>query len=145
MTPVYLGFFEVLASILKAVFVDVLGPILKETAQLIFELLGGVIFDMLKEVLLDGLTILLKMIRALSMFFEVFAGISNVMVVTSADATKFNIQTDLERMTFLEFLFQKTTISVAFGYLTMFAAILAFIFAIVANVKSISDSVLERE
>lgn len=145
MTTVYLGFFDMLAAILKAVFVDILGPVLKETARMIFELLGGVIFDMLKEVLLDGLTIILKTVRALSMFFEVFAGISNVMVVTSNDVTKFNINMDLERMTFLEFLFQKTTISTAFGYLTILAAALAFIFAICANVKSISDSVLENE
>lgn len=80
MTPVYLGFFEVLGEILRSVFDGVFKPVLIEASKMIFELLGGVIFDMLKEVLFDGLVGLLKVVRALSMFFDVFSGIANVMV-----------------------------------------------------------------
>lgn len=141
MTPVYLGFFEMLGEILRMVFDGVLKPVLLEVSKVIFELLGGLIFDMFKEVLFDGLVVLLKMVRALSMFFDVFSGLANVMV----DDVSNGVVSGTQEMTFLQYLFRQSTIGTVLAYMTMIAGTLAFLFAIMATAKNISDSVLTDE
>lgn len=133
MLPVYLDFAETLGAVLQAVFENVLKPVLVESSKMIFSLLGNELSDMFKEILFDILVILLKLVRVLNTFFDVFAGLSNVMVDTEGGTQK---------MSFLQYLFRQSSIGTVLAYLTMIGGVLAFVFAIMATAKTISDSAL---
>ena len=133
MIPVYLGFADVLQTILSAIFDNVLGPVLKESFRLIFDLLANELSGMFKEIFFDALVCLLKVVRILNQFFDVFAGISNVMVDTGSGT---------QSMSFMQYLFRQSSIGTLLAYLTMIGGVLAFVFAMMATAKTISDSTL---
>ena len=131
MTPVYLGFSESLQSILQKIFDVVLTPVLQKVFGVLVDLIGGLLWEMLSSMMLDLFIILLKIVNFIDSMFKLFSGLA-VLVYKPTN----------QEYQLLSYLFQMNWISKALAYMTCIAAVLAFIFAIYATGKSISDGVM---
>lgn len=131
MTPVYLGFLESLQSILQEIFDTILTPVLEKVFGVLVDLIGGLLWELLSAILLDLLIILLKIVNFINSMFKLFSGLA-VLVYKPTN----------QEYQLLSYLFQMNWISKALAYMTCIAAVLAFIFAIYATGKSISDGIM---
>ncbi|WP_251492479.1 Mbov_0396 family ICE element transmembrane protein [Otoolea muris] len=128
----YLGisFIESIMHIFRVIFEEVFSPVLKNILEVFVEYVISVIWSMWSEWLLALFTILCSLVDFLEQIFNVFAGVSPVKV-------------DGQETYLLDAFFQMEKVTAAFGYITVMAVAICFIFTIYKTAKSISDMALE--
>ena len=130
MTYVSLGFIETLQRILQALFEGLLAPILTKMFNVLLGFVGDILSTLFADMFFDLFTIFLKLVRFLEDMFTIFSGLANV---------KYGD----DEMSVISFIMTGNGgISRALALMTAMAAIMAFLFAMYATGKSMSDMTL---
>lgn len=125
----YLGFTDMLQKILTTLFDEILSPVITSVFNVLVKLLGGLLWELFCDLFMDGFVILLKCINFLESIFNLFAGLG--VVYYKGKGTNL-----------LSMVFELDGISKVLGLVTVMAAAVAFILALYATGRSISDSAL---
>lgn len=137
MEIVSLSFLSTLQNLLGAIFDKVLVPVIQDVANVLINMAGTLIQEILSGFLLDILIILLKIIYFMEQIFDIFSGISPVEVKDASER--------VTKITLLEYFFQLDDVKSAFVLITMIAVTIAFIATMIGVAKSISDMALESK
>ncbi|MDO5408813.1 MAG: hypothetical protein Q4F28_16015 [Eubacteriales bacterium] len=135
MPYVYLDFLGELQKILGGIFKEVLGPVLKVVFNSLVSLLGKELWSLFSDILLDGFIILLKLINFLESMFNLFSGLAVVKVTVGGQE---------QNTSLLSYVFGLSGVSRALFGITVLATVMAFLFALYATGKSISDVTLDE-
>lgn len=127
------GFVQLLQDILGSLFDAVLAPVLREVFNMLVNIVGEMIQEVLSNFLLRIWIILLKAVYFLEQVFNVFSGISPVEI--TGDVSR--------RMPLLEYFFSMSAIGMAFWAITLAAVALVFLTTLMGVVKSMSSMAME--
>lgn len=126
------GFVSALQDILGGVFDAVLAPVLRDVFNILVNIFGQLLQQILSNFLIRIWIIFLKLVYFIEQIFNVFSGISPVEV---RDVSR--------KMPLLEYFFHQDTVKTAFLVITVLSVALAFLATIIGVTKSMSDMALE--
>lgn len=127
-----LDFLSMLQDLFKSIFDAVLSPVIEEVTKALLKLTGSLLTEIFVNFILRIYITLLKLVDFLESIFNIFSGISPVRYQGNPTY-------------FLDLFFSLGTVKKAFILITVMAAAAAFLCAMYATAKSISDMVLEEK
>lgn len=132
MSYAYLGFFEALQTVFKALIDNVVAPILTGILETVISMIGSLLHEMFGKLLLLAFTSLLRLIDFIASVFNIAAGITPVVFQN-------------EEMSLLEALLNVEGIGMVFWLFTALAMVMTFLFTIFGVLRSMADSIFENK